>query len=1112
MSEIKCLDLPLYLKKNKGQISKAKIVCLVNRQIPIPSHLKTYDSSGNIPVLVDIIGVELLKGEMYYVKGKGVAILGPTSLAPTANGEKRLLLLESNIQSVAGQPNYVSLTNIFYNKNISGYFLYATKTLFRDTESINNVYPEFVKIAKKAQTLGVDKCFDGIEFPDNYVSASEGVVFDGIEEKDKFVFKSKEDWYKDKSLDLQSKQTIANQLVDFIKQEESLLKMNKQELVCRNDIKEMPENFTKLVDGIQKSKDSVENKLEELEQYRGTYSIDDAIYYAYKQLKTYWKRPKSKGVATGRAVFKEVLNRVYPDYKEKKKGFSPIDVALDDMLYPAMDIWYQGVYSGPANKLLSEIIEDREIIYIQIIDFFLELRGRLTEGYSYGKNLGLDMFSIIKTNPYYLTMIDNRFTIEHLDKLGMLYDLNMEDSELKSFRNAAYLHNLMLDSDNQAIKDDTIVLKSVINRVFENGYILSKKTYELLQKTGMVIDEPELNGIINYIESGVSPNQFELPTDKWKCVNNDGSSVKYVRAIEGEDKVKAIEDYINSGLGIELEFYGVSYLADYYYANKEKYIIERLYELSESGYKPDLSSEDIEKCIKAFEKQKSLELNIPDFALEERQKDAVRILSNPVMCLTGPAGSGKTTTAEAIVYGLQNLLDINEDDIMFCAPTGKAANRLKEIVKKPTRTIHSLFLVGGDNHALLEEKEPKKKDDLGVLIVDESSMIKVDLMYNMITKISNGTRIYFLGDREQLPPIGSGKPFANLLTFLPTVVLNVTKRASDSSGITRNAKKIIYESESGNYSDLEQTDDFRIIPESIEKVVNTVKGICKYHLGKTSVKEYKKAVQNLGTDLSPDDIQVITPINKYNWGTKNLNKELQDIFNPQQGLALKFMKDYTTEKDNEGNTVKVPFYIEYRKGDRVIHLENQNKAKRFIKDGNFTFRKLDSEGVMNGDVGKVEGFYLANQMMFADDEDNELAEEFQGLPSTMFVAVEYTDMDEQGIPLNYIILYRTEKLDDRPDKNNIIEVSSTDLRRLDLAYALTVHKLQGSQAKLIICVFFKVYREGFISRNMIYTAITRAKGAVYTIGDVIGPHSAIKQGRAIEQVGKRLTISDKLYE
>ena len=152
-----------------------------------------------------------------------------------------------------------------------------------------------------------------------------------------------------------------------------------------------------------------------------------------------------------------------------------------------------------------------------------------------------------------------------------------------------------------------------------------------------------------------------------------------------------------------------------------------------------------------------------------------------------------------------------EENIMFCAPTGKAANRLKEIVKKPTRTINSLFGIGDESYTILPEEKVKKKSEIKVLIVDESSMINLNLMYNMISKLSDGTRIIFLGDRSQLPPIGPGKPFTNLLTFLPCVVLNVSKRAAENSGSTRNAEFLLNNSDTYYVDDLEQYDDFRIL-------------------------------------------------------------------------------------------------------------------------------------------------------------------------------------------------------------------------------------------------------------------------------------------------------------
>ena len=97
-------------------------------------------------------------------------------------------------------------------------------------------------------------------------------------------------------------------------------------------------------------------------------------------------------------------------------------------------------------------------------------------------------------------------------------------------------------------------------------------------------------------------------------------------------------------------------------------------------------------------------------------------------------------------------------------------------------------------------------------------------------------------------------------------------------------------------------------------------------------------------------------------------------------------------------------------------------------------------------------------------------------------------------------------------ENNIYTVMSSDLFNLDLAYALTVHKLQGSQAKLIICVMYPVGYTTFISRNMIYTAITRAEEGIYLVGNVLGRDSIINKGRKIEQNKLRDTIADKIFE
>ena len=633
-----------------------------------------------------------------------------------------------------------------------------------------------------------------------------------------------------------------------------------------------------------------------------------------------------------------------------------------------------------------------------------------------------------------------------------------------------------------------------------------------------------------YIKEDLNTSDFMLPQVGWREKKIRNIS-KYVLPIFKENSSDDVmRDYLSVGLGLEYIINNKKYVMDYTYAIKERYIIHRLYDLQINGDKPNLEQSKIEQCIRGFERLKAIEWNMPTFKLEERQADAVRLLYNPIMCLTGSAGSGKTTTAEAILYALQALLGVEEENIMFCAPTGKAANRLKEIVKKPTRTINSLFGIGDESYTVLDEENVKKKPEIKVLIVDESSMINLNLMYNMISKISDGTRIIFLGDRSQLPPIGPGKPFTNLLTFLPCVVLNVPKRASENSGITRNSETLLNESDNYVVGELQQFDDFRILETPKSRIVDLVQGIVNYHLGRVGEKRTgntdaaRRVLQSVDVNLSPDDIQVVTPINKYEWGTRNLNQVLQNVFNPRldyKKSALRFVSDYEYKENHLGVKERIAKYTELRVGDRVIHLENMSMKDRYVQVQNGVFRKIiNSSGVMNGDVGKVVDFIKGSDLIFVDDfgeKDFETKDMFADSDDIIYTAVKFQDVDENGKPLEYIIFYKAEynSLYDEESllkTQNVYTVFSSDLHNLDLAYALTVHKLQGSQAKLIICVMYPVRYSSFISRNMIYTAITRAEQGIYLVGNVIGSESAIGKGRRIEQNALRLTITDKIFE
>ena len=233
------------------------------------------------------------------------------------------------------------------------------------------------------------------------------------------------------------------------------------------------------------------------------------------------------------------------------------------------------------------------------------------------------------------------------------------------------------------------------------------------------------------------------------------------------------------------------------------------------------------------------------------------------------------------------------------------------------------------------------------------------------------------------------------------------------------------------------------------------------------------------------------------------------------------MKDFEIKKHIDGSSERIPIYLELRKGDRVIHLENMSMKNRYLQHSTNVYEQInDSFGVMNGDVGKIVAFVKGSDLSFIDKNgniDDETKEAFADSDDVLYIAVKYMDVDTNANPLEYIVFYKTDiNMDFENDKyyreNNIYTVNSSDLFNLDLAYALTVHKLQGSQAKLIICVMYSVGYSRFISRNMLYTAITRAEEGIYLVGNVLGKDSIVNKGRKIEQNILRDTIADKIFE
>ena len=367
-----------------------------------------------------------------------------------------------------------------------------------------------------------------------------------------------------------------------------------------------------------------------------------------------------------------------------------------------------------------------------------------------------------------------------------------------------------------------------------------------------------------------------------------------------------------------------------------------------------------------------------------QRKAVVTALTSPISILTGGPGTGKTQTVSATLQVIQSLTP--GVDIRLCAPTGKAAARMSELAGMEASTIHRLLGIGAG---------PKKELGVGelvcdFLVVDEFSMVDIQLFAQLFRCISPSARVLLVGDNNQLPSVGPGLVLRDLIDskLIPTTTLTKVFRQAGGSNIVDNAHAIINH-KPGEALDLAFDDKpggtFYVLPAESPSQV------------KRRMVAAGKRLLDLGIPLS--QIQVLSPVRAGDVGTDTLNQLLQETFNPTGTIY------------EDGERV-------FRVGDKVIHNHNDYDL-----------------GVYNGETGYIlELGYTAQQALL----------------------VRYRDRD--------------------------VWYDSLQVSELDLAYALTVHRCQGSEyAAVIIPVHKTIVRN--LSRPLIYTAITRAKRMVVLVGD-----------------------------
>ena len=432
--------------------------------------------------------------------------------------------------------------------------------------------------------------------------------------------------------------------------------------------------------------------------------------------------------------------------------------------------------------------------------------------------------------------------------------------------------------------------------------------------------------------------------------------------------------------------------------------MDRVYNLRQFEAEEETASMIAKKLLypmEAYEVEPELEQAQKDLGitLSEQQRQAVRmVFKNPISIITGGPGTGKTTVLKVILYihGLKC-----KSEVQLMAPTGRAARRMSESTgNSNASTMHmALGLLGEDyttDFAYLEA---------GFVNVDESSMVDMHLAYEFFRRVKRNTRILLVGDVDQLPSVGAGDVFRELIRcgLIPVTVLDLVYRQGSASSIPINVKRM-----KEGKTDLILGNDFQFIGcRGISETANMVKRIYQDEIARNGI----------------DQVQILTPFRaKTEAGVVELNRSLEDIINP----SVRGKEELKIGKDI------------FRSGDKV--LQNKNTAL-----------------VSNGDMGIISGF--------EKDEDGNLKTQ-----------IEFTD-DRQ------------------------VEYEREQMELIEHANAITVHKSQGSEFAVVIIPWVKAFYI-MLKRNILYTAVTRAKVKVYLVGD----WNAVCQAIHTDDSGKRKTM------
>ena len=503
------------------------------------------------------------------------------------------------------------------------------------------------------------------------------------------------------------------------------------------------------------------------------------------------------------------------------------------------------------------------------------------------------------------------------------------------------------------------------------------------------------SGIFYILQQASMQGHIYLPMEELEV------GVKGLLLIDIPDIEKFIMDLvIDKRLVVKITPDGTKnvYAAIYYYM--ELSVAKRLTDLEVHTAE---NEEYFEKRIAEIEKNTKIEL-------DDIQKTAVKTaVENGLMVITGGPGTGKTTTINTII----KYFELEGYEIRLAAPTGRAAKRMTETSGYEAQTIHRMLEISGgisdDNsdrasqgmHFERDESNPLETD---VIIVDEMSMVDINIMNSLLKAVAIGTKLILVGDVDQLPSVGPGNVLKDIINSdcIPVVKLEKIFRQAAESEIVINAHKI----NKGEHVVLNKysRDVLFVRRDSADAIIAAMCTLIK-----------SKLPGYVNADIN--DIQILTPSRKSAVGVERLNRIMQDFLNPAE--VTKMEKTFGD--------------VTFREGDKVMQIKN-NYQMEWEKKSRYGITYESGTGIYNGDTGVIEEINTFAERIIVKFEDEK------------YVSYEFKQLDE-----------------------------------LELAYAITIHKSQGSEYPAVIIPMFTGPRM-LMTKNLLYTAVTRAKKCVCMVG------------------------------